>query len=589
LPPPAPRLAEPAVTFADFVGAEACRECHAEQYAAWAGSTHGNAGGAPSDVRLIAPFDGTPLRFADATVTPRTTAKGKPFFTVAHEGGRSERIDVAAVVGGGHMLGGGTQSFFARFPDGTLRFLPFDFIRGEGVWFAQRRDDLSWQPIDATLALADLANWPPSRILGNAPFANCDVCHGSQIQVLPADGERAVTRFKSLAINCESCHGPGRRHVEWARSPERDASDDDSMATLDTLAKDASLRVCFQCHASRPVLDPDYLPGRSFEEHFALKYLLLEDDPYFPDGRIATFSYQDNHQFSDCYVSGSMTCVDCHDPHSQRYRDVTGRALAGRFDDGQCTGCHASKAQRSELHTHHPDGSPGDACTACHMPFLQEPTVGRKLRFARSDHTIAIPRPAFDASLPIDGACRQCHPGTSVAELQARTEAWWGPLKPHPPAVAAVLAAKDVADVAGAAPLLLRPGERHVIGQFGALARFARRFLSPDRVPEEDVLARLEALAASDDPDVSSLALASLHYAAGEDGDVRALLARTLADAGTRDRALRLRWGAALRTLARAREAAGDARGASVTRRKLQEVLPAGVQSRLWSGRAHLK
>ena len=298
------------------------------------------------------------------------------------------------------MMGGGTQSFFARLPDGTLRFLPFDFIRAEGVWFAQLAKDASWAPIDGSFALTDLANWPPQRILGNAPhFSNCDVCHGSQIQVLPQPDGKLLTRFVSLAINCESCHGPGRKHLEWAAAPDRAARADIGLPALDTYAKDASLQVCFQCHASRPVLDSDYLPGRSFDDHFALKFWLLENNPYFPDGRIKTFSYQDNHQFSDCYVNGSMTCVDCHDPHSQKYRDVFGRKLEGRFADGQCTGCHASKAVDSRAHTHHPEGSSGDVCTACHMPFLQEPTVGTKLRFARSDHTIPIPRPAFDAGL----------------------------------------------------------------------------------------------------------------------------------------------------------------------------------------------
>src|ERR687886_782648 len=58
---------------------------HAAQYAAWRGSTHGRAGSAPPDERhVIAPFDGTPIRFRDAVVTPRA-ARRRLTFTVAQE------------------------------------------------------------------------------------------------------------------------------------------------------------------------------------------------------------------------------------------------------------------------------------------------------------------------------------------------------------------------------------------------------------------------------------------------------------------------------------------------------------------------
>ena len=586
-PPPLPRPPAPETFFRDFVGAEACRPCHAEQYDLWAASTHGHAGGVPGEPQIdwIARFDGKPLLFKDARVQPAKTDDGRVSFTVKHHDGGSETIEVAAVVGGGHMMGGGTQSFFTRLPDGTLRFLPFDFIREEGVWFAQLAKDGTWAPIDGSFGLADLANWPPKRILGNAPmFSNCDVCHGSQIQVLPGvNGAPMTTRFQSLAINCESCHGPGRRHVEWANAPDRASRADDGLPSLDTYAKDASLRVCFQCHASRPVLDPDYLPGRRWEDYLALKYWVLEDNPYFPDGRIRTFSYQDNHQFSDCYVSGSMTCTDCHDPHSQKYRDVFGKKLEGRFDDGQCTGCHASKAIDSPAHTHHPEGSSGDVCTACHMPFLQEPAVGTRLRFARSDHTIPIPRPAFDASLGIENACSQCHADRTVDALQAQSDEWWGSVKPHPAVVDATIAAQEVASRDEAARLLLWPGDKHVIAQFAALGSFSRRFLKVDGGLPAETVAQLEALARSDDVDVSSLALASLHFATGNDPAVRAFLIDALRGLGRNDRAVRLRWASALTTLGVARKRAGDPDVVPPVKAKIREVLPQGPQDRLWS------
>ena len=62
-PDPAP-IAARAVQPTDFVGAEACADCHTEEYRAWATSTHGEAGGEPGPDVVIAPFDGRAIRFA---------------------------------------------------------------------------------------------------------------------------------------------------------------------------------------------------------------------------------------------------------------------------------------------------------------------------------------------------------------------------------------------------------------------------------------------------------------------------------------------------------------------------------------------
>ena len=69
---PDPRPVKPAAGYAleDFAGAEKCRECHEQAYTKWRGSTHGRAGGSPSAELVISRFDGKPIRFADAVVTP---------------------------------------------------------------------------------------------------------------------------------------------------------------------------------------------------------------------------------------------------------------------------------------------------------------------------------------------------------------------------------------------------------------------------------------------------------------------------------------------------------------------------------------
>ncbi|MBI4420463.1 MAG: hypothetical protein HY560_06525, partial [Gemmatimonadetes bacterium] len=357
LPPPAPASSASLPTFADFVGAEICGSCHSAEYAAWKGSTHGRAGGPPTRERVIAPFTGAALRFKDAVVTPSVTGSGEYVFRVAQPNRPVRVLRVDLVVGGGFMAGGGTQAFFSRFPDGTLRFLPFDYSKTAGRWFCNTgRAHAGAVPVTPELALADCADWTPRRVLGATDhFQSCQQCHGSQIElVFDVSARRYQTRFHTLAVNCESCHGPGRRHVELARSGRIDTEADIGMRPLATLTKNQSLQVCFQCHATKSLIRPGYRAGRPWEKHFSLKLPAVLDTLYYADGRTRTFAYQEGHLASDCYLNGSMTCVDCHDPHTQRYRDVNAAFLPGRFDNGQCLGCHPSKGQPLQRHTHHP-------------------------------------------------------------------------------------------------------------------------------------------------------------------------------------------------------------------------------------------
>ena len=311
------------VQFSDFLGSEACESCHQPEYDLWENSTHGNAGGSPATVRIIGKFDGVERKFKDGSVTPYINRSGDYMFRLKAEGLPDQTFKVDAVVGGGHMIGGGTQTYFTKLPDGTLRFLSYDFHRDEQIWFGEL-ESAGWVPISEDRLIDKIKEYHPSRVLGlDIMMDNCQNCHGSQIE-LDFDPQNKIyqTKFKSLTINCESCHGPGRRHVEIMNSELPESALDIGMQPLATLDKDGSLNVCFSCHALKDVLQPGFLPGKDLEDYYAIKFPTLSTNPYHPDGRVREFGYQLNHLHSDCYINGSMTCVDCHDPHSQTYRDI---------------------------------------------------------------------------------------------------------------------------------------------------------------------------------------------------------------------------------------------------------------------------
>lgn len=539
---------------ADFAGNASCASCHAEQMAQWSQSTHGTAGGVPGSatngVKVIAPFNGAPIRFADATVVPRQ--RGSTYeFVVQRAGEADTAYAVTGVIGGGHMAGGGTQGFVTNWGDGTVRFLPFDWSKDSRTWFCNTgtRTNKGWLPITSSMRIADCGDWPPMRVLGDEPrFSNCQSCHGSNITVQFDDTRQQWrTNVATYAVNCESCHGPAARHVKLMQQGSTSA--DIGLEALGTLDKDRSVATCMGCHALKTRLASGYVPGAELTQFYSVALSQLGDKPFTADGRTRTFAYQEGHYASDCYRNGGMTCASCHDPHTQGYRTVDGAPIPGRVDDRQCTSCHASKRDEAAKHTKHPAGSTGSNCVSCHMPYEQQHELGRAIKYRRSDHTIAIPRPSVDSALGLVGSCKSCHANLSVAQLTQQATAWWGTIKPHETAVAGVLAARDAADIAKATPLLLQPQSRNAMAQVAGLSEWLEKFATPrmTSVPN-DAESRLLQLASSKDPDVQALALATLHYTRGHEKAVRRELTARLEGAPTpaaRD-ALRRRWATVL-------------------------------------------
>jgi Flp pilus assembly protein TadD len=209
------------------------------------------------------------------------------------------------------------------------------------------------------------------------------------------------------------------------------------------------------------------------------------------------------------------------------------------------------------------------------MPYLQEASVGHQIRYARSDHTIPIPRPAFDTRLGIENACQQCHRDRTAQELDAQVTTWYGQLKPHAAPVAGLLVADSLSDPTVAAHTILSSGDSHTMAEIAGLGRVLRRSATPDLTAlDGETVDGLERLARGPDRDVQALALATLHLLRGTDPSVRRFLARQLEGMGTEETGVRNRWAWVLRVRGDAFLAAGNHEAALAAYRKAQEVTP---------------
>ena len=497
-----------------FIGSKTCSNCHPDQFNTWNTSTHGKAGGKPTDERVLAPFDGEKIKLKNGWFIPFTD-RGRYFFLSQEIGFPEKKYEVIGVVGGGHIYGGGTQTYFGLFPDGTMRLLPFDYHPGSNTWFFETNNLSGWVPISDDLSPRKATEWPPSRTLGVlAEKQNCQQCHGSQIRtIFSPDKGKYVTAYTDLSINCESCHGPGKEHVNLMQFGQSIIKGYTGIQSLKTLSKKESIDVCSQCHALKDMIRPGYLPGMDFEDFFSTKFAMLGGNPYHPDGRVKAFGYQQNHVFSDCYINGSMTCVDCHNPHSNGYQDINRNPLKGRFDNGQCISCHAAKIAEISKHTFHKPESKGSLCTSCHMPFQQHEAVGSVLKFSRADHTISIPRPNIDKAFGVENACQKCHAELTISEIDLKTKEWYGELKPLDPLELVLMKYNDDKNQENLISLLGTNSDPSI----QVFAGLATAFMADQPIETREIIEKLKHLSKNTDPDIKGVAFAYLDLLNKED------------------------------------------------------------------------
>jgi tetratricopeptide (TPR) repeat protein len=222
----------------------------------------------------------------------------------------------------------------------------------------------------------------------------CFSCHNSYPQAVQPEAQTAASNFTDPTfsdrvpegIDCQRCHGPGRAHIEAARSghaiPETIRRTIVNPARLD---RDRQLETCFQCHlettsrmASKiPRYDRapfSYRPGEPLSNYFG--YFdhapgTGHDDKF----EIAHAAYR--LRMSACFRASKMTCTTCHNPHP-----IPRGEEAKRHYAAVCKTCHTN--------TH--AAANGD-CIGCHMPQRRSDDV---VHVVMTDHYIQRNKPSRD-------------------------------------------------------------------------------------------------------------------------------------------------------------------------------------------------
>lgn len=393
-PPGGAAAAAPAV-----VGSRNCRKCHEDFYEKWVSSWHGLAMQPYSDayaartlVPMAAPIAvrGTSYRF---DISAGAVLEQAPAGVKTHP--------LAHVMGGKN-----TAYFLTPFVRGRLQVLPLAFDTRRREWY-----DTTGSMVRHFRHTTDApVDWTDPSLTFNT---SCYGCHVSQIEKrydLATDTYR--TEWVEPGINCETCHGPGERHVAAmeALAPGEAPGDIEIISTKRmTPAQINSL--CGACHAKAGPFTAGIRPGDEFFDHYVLT--CLEHPDFYPDGRDLGENFTHTTWLqSPCLASRDLSCKHCH-TSSGRNRH------AGAAADNACLPCHERHVKDPAAHSHHEAGSEGSRCVACHMPETEF------ARMRRHDHSMRPPAPAATAAFGSPNACGICHAGKDAAWADRLVREWY--------------------------------------------------------------------------------------------------------------------------------------------------------------------
>jgi hypothetical protein len=315
-----------------FSGSDSCRECHPAVYAQWRLTPH---------ARML------------------VNAKRDPFSILADDFGNDipfspEDIDYTV---GNHWV----QKYLKRI-DGDLYVLP-------KYWNVPKR---AWEPYS-------IWNWrqKPYNI-------HCDGCHTVGFK---ADD---LTFFEP-GVGCESCHGPGKEHVETGGRLSAIVNP----ANLDT---DRAQMVCMQCHTDGQDTQTEtfpfpvnFVPGEDLTEYFSEFFMPKPKSKKWYWGSMDIMERKRMYYFFQSkFYSTNRACEVCG-------FDRGATVVKERYmtSSEYCGTCHKQRFDNFLEHSGHRETNTD--CADCHVPSMSEPGKSYSIH----DHKFN-----FDQAKP---ACTECH------------------------------------------------------------------------------------------------------------------------------------------------------------------------------------
>ena len=424
-----------------FAGSGSCKGCHESHYQSWRASWHSKMEQWPSASTVVGDFDNRRIQFRnlrvrtadgkDATINPAalTFRRGSDFyFTLIDQdnAANSQTWKVAKTLGGkwdqGYEVELSPENYYAA---------PVRWSVSQKDWIVGGSSPENWFVADGT---PDGRPFRPEEMpRSGVAEAVCSGCHTTGYKY--SKGSDGIWKAHMLGqgeigIACESCHGPGAKHVDEAHAFKRAgvqlvAGKTSIVNPLTDLNAEQSTQLCGSCHgrgthkeATELAFQTGFLPG---DTDLLSRFRLWsysgtnnksESAHFWPNDWAARNrqQYQD-FQKSGHYNQAGMSCITCHAFHGK----TEGPQLRAT-PEALCVECHRESGSAMRPNAEMFAGSRKDeawiTCVDCHMARIgtrSRATSKSGNQWDVTSHVFAVASPQLEKTLGVRSACVSCH------------------------------------------------------------------------------------------------------------------------------------------------------------------------------------
>ncbi len=324
----------------NYIGSQSCISCHKAIYEGYAATPHYNTSALMDAGKFSKTYTNTDSVFYKDNLFISVHKKEDSIFQTAYSGGRmaaTHRMDM--------VMGSGRKGqTFLFWNDSSLYQLPLSYSFVHNRWI-------------------NSPGYPADKVLFNRVIpVKCFECHASYAEQTFNEASKPI--FDSsrlvLSISCETCHGPGARHVEHhIKNPnEKNAS---FIINTAKLSRQQQLDACASCHSGiRENLKPSFsfLPGNKLDDFFK--------PAYHKDSTAALDVHGNQYGLltaSKCFKqSVTLNCSSCHNTHA---KETNKQEIFVQ----RCISCHKETSNNFCTVKNVEHQVVINKCIDCHMPL----------------------------------------------------------------------------------------------------------------------------------------------------------------------------------------------------------------------------